>query len=373
MIGQSRMEQPGKAADADSSTVWWTYAEMARRRLGELMEHLGLGPQTTPSRTVGTWRTARLLAYQEPVHRATQGPVLLMVPAPIKTAYIWDLAPEVSAVRRCLAAGLQTYLVDWRPPQPHDEGMGLEDYASRMILACLDAVSAETKRSKIFLAGHSLGGTLAAIFASLHSDRLHGLIELEGPMEFKAGVGPIETVEATAPVAGTITDALGNVPGSFISAVSSWADPATFRSEPLLDWLACWRSPTAMTTHLRVRRWTLDETPMPRRLFQEVTEQLYRDNLFADGKLIVGRRRAEPHGLTAPILAVSDPRSRIIPWSSIGAYRQRTGSRDVQMLRYEGDVGVMLQHVGVLIGGDAHRFLWPRIIGWMRGHSTLQG
>ena len=250
--------------------------------------------------------------------------------------------------------------------------MGLEDYASRMILACLDAVSAETMQSKVFVAGHSLGGTLAAIFASLHPERVQGLVELEGPMEFQAGVGRLEAAVAIAPGAGTITETLGNVPGSFMSAASNWADPITFSNEPLLDWLASCRSPTAMATHLRVRRWTLDETPLPRRLFEEVVEPLYRENLFAEGKLVVGRRTAEPRGITAPILAVSDPRSRIIPSCSIEAYRLRTGSRDVQTLEYEGDVGVMLQHVGVLVGDDAHRSLWPRILAWMQDRSPDQ-
>src|SRR3546814_3818487 len=33
------------------------------------------------------------------------GPVLLIVPAPIKRAYIWDLVPWASAVRRCIDSG----------------------------------------------------------------------------------------------------------------------------------------------------------------------------------------------------------------------------------------------------------------------------
>jgi polyhydroxyalkanoate synthase len=32
------------------------------------------------------------------------------------------------------------------------------------------------------------------------------------------------------------------------------------------------------------------------------------------------------------------------------------------VLEYPGDVGVALQHVGVLVGATAHRELWPRIL-----------
>jgi polyhydroxyalkanoate synthase len=41
---------------------------------------------------------------------------------------------------------------------------------------------------------------------------------------------------------------------------------------------------------------------------------------------------------------------------------------DKRMLWYQGDVGVALQHVGVLVGRNAHRHLWPEILGWVHGH-----
>src|SRR6185436_475706 len=126
-----------------------------------------------------------------------------------------------------------------------------------------------------------------------------------------------ETAVAKAAPAHTITDVLGNVPGSFLNMVSASADPLTFRNEPWIDWFESWTSPRAAKIYSRVRRWTLDETPLPRRLFEEVVEQLYRENRFAEGSLTLGERRADPRALTVPILAVKDPSSRIIPPASV--------------------------------------------------------
>jgi hypothetical protein len=84
----------------------------------------------------------------------------------------------------------------------------------------------------------------------------------------------------------------------------------------------------------------------------------------------VGGRLADPRAIRAPILAVLDPRSRIVPPAAVVA-RTHTSSSDVQFLRYAGDSGVMMQHVGVLVGANAHEYLWPKIIGWIRG--TLKG
>jgi polyhydroxyalkanoate synthase len=288
----------------------------------------------------------------------------LLVPAPIKTAYIWDLAPDSSVVERCLDAGLQTYLVEWHRPQPGDESLGFDDYADTALAQCVEAIERETGRKPVFVAGHSLGGTLAAIFSSLAPDRVAGLIALEAPIEFGAGV--LEAAVRSAPPAASITAAFGNVPGSFLTFASVSADPLTFNVEPAWDALASSRSSESSRLHWRVRRWSLDESPMAARLFEQTVDELYRDNRFAERRLRVGGALADPAAIDMPVLAVADPLSRIVPRASVDAYRTRTRSRDVQMLHYRGDDGVMVQHVGVLVGANAHRTLWPRIVRWIR-------
>ena len=40
-------------------------------------------------------------------------------------------------------------------------------------------------------------------------------------------------------------------------------------------------------------------------------------------------------------------------------------SRRKRVLRYDGDRGVALQHVGVLVGQAAHHRVWPEILRWI--------
>src|SRR3954470_18324880 len=150
------------------------WMDEARRQVGRGLDVLGLGPQETPYRVVAEWPGARLRAYHEQAR--TDGPVLLIVPAPFKRVYLWDLLPEVSVVRRCLERGLRVYLLEWLTPTQREDGFGFADYADCLPTAALDAIQAETGVATPVLAGHSLGGTLAAIFATLAPERVGGLV-----------------------------------------------------------------------------------------------------------------------------------------------------------------------------------------------------
>ncbi|HEV8028759.1 MAG TPA: hypothetical protein VGP50_15100, partial [Stellaceae bacterium] len=56
--------------------------------------------------------------------------------------------------------------------------------------------------------------------------------------------------------------------------------------------------------------------------------------------------------------------SLIIPPSTILPLHEAAPSRHKTVLRYEGEHGVSLRHVGALVGERAHRELWPEILNW---------
>jgi polyhydroxyalkanoate synthase subunit PhaC len=337
--------------------------DAARRQRGEWIERLGFSARRTPSRVLWSGPRARLLGYGHVDGAA--GAALLIVPAPIKRAYIWDLAPEVSVVRRCLDAGLRVHLLEWTEPSDSDARLGLDDHVERVIAPALDAVLAATGERQAVLTGHSLGGTLAAIAAALHPDRVAGLALIETPLRFGAETGALGPLVAAAP--DTALAALGRacVPGSFLSLSAMSAVPDAFLAEPWLDWLAS-AGHRAAAVHLRVRRWTSDELAMPGALLVDIVEALYRDDRFAGASLTIDGRLASPRPLAEiPLLAVVQPQSRVVPPKSALGLFANLPMRELRVLNYDGEVGVALQHVGPLAGPASHRDLWPKVLDWI--------
>jgi polyhydroxyalkanoate synthase len=311
--------------------------DQARRRTGQVLDAVGAGPRPTPSTILLDARGFRLHRFGEPAGGA---PAVLLVPAPIKRWYIWDLAPDVSVVRRCLEHGLRVYLVEWTPATREESGFGLDDYAGGMLTDCIAAVADDSGQPRVRLVGHSLGGTLAAICAARRPDLVAALILLEAPLTFGAKAGAFAPVVALAPHAAWLATPQRPVPGSLLNLVTGVAAPVTFHVARYADLALSLPNPTALRTHVRVQRWTLDEFPLPGRLFEEVVERLYRRDELMAGTLSIGGRRVGPASLTAPTLSVINPLSRVIPPESIVPFHEAAASRTKRLLRYYGDVGV---------------------------------
>lgn len=364
-IGGSRDAYCAVASCMPHATAY-TLLDALRRRSGQFLAGAGAAPVETPSRIAAEIPGARLRAYQP---ADAVGPSLLIVAAPIKRAYIWDLQPEVSVVRRALLRGLRVYLLEWLDPGPAEDDLGLADHALRLPLAALDAIAEETGEPAALLAGHSLGGTFAAVLAALEPERVRGLVMVDAPLAFGPDRGgPLGRAVALAPPARVLRALAGSpVPGSFTAALSTAATPDAFLLQRWADFGMTLGDAHAASLHSRVQRWVLDEFAMPGRLFEEVLELLYREDRLALGGLEIAGRPVSLGQVRCPVLAVVNPPGRVVPPASIleglAGLPQHVPCR--VLYHEEAERGVALQHLGPLIGHAAHARLWPEILDWI--------
>jgi polyhydroxyalkanoate synthase subunit PhaC len=348
---------------------WFDSVDQARRMRGATMDQLGYGPMESTHRTVLATPAMRLRYYggYDP-----DGPVALIVPAPIKRHYIWDLSPERSVVQHALRAGMQVYLIEWIAPGQEENRLGLEEYGYALIDRCVDAITTQTNAAGRTAASlFPLGRVFAAIDATLQPQRVAGLSLIEAPLHFGDAAGAFVPLLALAPRACRVADHCSPVPGSLLGLASMAASPVTFGVERYVDLIrASLDSHEALEGHLLVERWTLDETPMAGRLFEQVVEELYREDRLMRGRLAIAGRCIGPRDLVVPLLAVYDPHSVIIPAESITAFCDAAASPLRRLLAYQGDTGVGLAQVCALVGRNAHASLWPAVFEWMQTLGT---
>ena len=120
--------------------ISWCFESLdkVRRLHGQVFDGLGLGPGERAHRSVFARPSLRLRRYgaSMPGRQA-----MLIVPAPIKRFYIWDLSAQRSVVRQALARGFEVYLCEWTEP---DGRLGLDDYVARLLGQCVAAIAHNT-------------------------------------------------------------------------------------------------------------------------------------------------------------------------------------------------------------------------------------
>jgi polyhydroxyalkanoate synthase len=344
-------------------TQFFEVADAVRRAQAESLGMLGLAPAECSYRVIASNAFWRLRQYSG----APASPSVLIVAAPIKRPYIWDLASSASGIRYCLQNGLSIHLLEWMPPSRQSAIGGLAEYADDAISAAIAAVSKETGNAKPFVMGHSLGGTLAAIFAALHPDRLTGLVLLSAPLCFQPGVSSFrDALSAMMPSWVPETDI---VPGSLLSHLSAMSAPQAFVWSRLLDAMASAGDTRASDIRLRIERWALDEMPLSGPLIRDIFVLLYRENRLCNGTLTIRGRMAQPSKIRLPVLAATNAADVIAPSASVTPFLEAMREGDAHLIEYPGETGVVLQHLGFLVGRDAFARIWPQIVTWIKDHG----
>ena len=342
------------------SRAQFDVSDIIRRAQGDVVGALGLDPNECSYQTIASHSHWRLRDYGG----QDQSRSLLIVAAPIKRPYIWDLSPSTSAIHFCLRRGLHVHLLEWMPASSHAGNCGIDDY----VLAIAEAVETITvaQGTKPYLIGHSLGGTLAAIYGAFLPESIRGIVLLGAPLCFERSESHFRDALVTL-VPQNISDS-DPFPGSLLSYASALASPGTFVWSRLTDAVMSIADPLAMEIHARVERWALDEIPLPGKLVHHIVDWLYRENRFFRGVLKIDGKFVGPSSLSVATLAVINTADDVAPPISVKPFADAMAEK-VQIIEYSGERGVCLQHLGILVGRHAQARVWPRILSWLKAQN----
>jgi polyhydroxyalkanoate synthase len=116
-------------------------------------------------------------------------------------------------------------------------------------------------------------------------------------------------------------------------------------------------------------RSAFDEVAVSGKLFHQIIGWLYRENRFCRGILNVAEMQAAPLSLSIPVLAVVNAEDEVAPLASIEPFINALPTKDARIIVCSPEVGVCLQHVGILVGREARTRTWPEVISWLHSHS----
>jgi polyhydroxyalkanoate synthase len=305
----------------------------------------------TPATVAFAENKWRLLHYEaRPGGAAYRHPVL-MVPSLINRHYVLDLMPGKSLAEWLVARGHDLFCIDWGTPGPEDRYVDLRDIVDRYLGRAV-RVARRLSGHAPHLLGYCMGGTLAAVHASLHPERIASLATMAAPVRFD-GDGLLERWTRTRGFdVDALVDATGNVPWQLLQSSFQLLRPTMNLAKVVNLVDRAWSDPF-LDGFLALETWANDNVSLPGAFYRAWICDFYRDDRLWHRSLTVGGAPADLAAITCPVLAVSFAADTIAPAAACDALVEMVAASDKRAVRLPGS------HIGGTTSSAAAKNLWP--------------
>jgi polyhydroxyalkanoate synthase len=345
---------------AEQQRTWQRMSSVSR--IIELARETRVG--NTPHDVVFKEGTLRLLRYRRTTPAAYAEPVLFCY-ALINRHYILDLQEDKSVVQRYLDQGFDVYMIDWGVPRDADHGLTLGDYVCGLLGRVVDFILREHARHDVHLVGYCMGGTMSALYTAIHPERIRSLTLMAAPIDFG---GRESLLNLWTDPKYFDVDALigcyGNCPAFFLQCCFQLLKPVQNLLEKHLTFYDQLDDARFVSNFFAMEHWVNDNIPVAGETFREFVKKLYQQNELVRGKLRLGEHAVDLGRITCPLLILTAKNDHLVAPSSTEGILPHIQSRDVQTMAIDGG------HVGLVVGGKAHRVFWPRTTRWLADRST---
>jgi polyhydroxyalkanoate synthase subunit PhaC len=304
--------------------------------------------------------------------RRRKTPPVLVIYAFINRHYILDLLPEVSVIRNLLNQGLDIFATDWGTPSAYDKSLTMGHFINRYIDKSVDFIRKVTKSDKVSLFGYCWGGDLALIYTALHPEKVKNLITIATPGDFDLD-NSLLSVWARSVKEDYLLDAFGNIPGILLNAAFNLRRPIEY-SHKYFHFFEQPHDLESIAEFFATETWLYDSPPIIGEIYREFVEYCYKQNLLIKSKMrIEGAGNGDDDNdyvvinlknINIPFLnVVAEKDDLVSPSSSKALNNALTESHDKSLIEFKSG------HVGLMIGKQAHKELWPKVGEWIKIHS----
>ena len=286
---------------------------------------------------------------------------LLVVGSIINREYILDMLPQVSVIKHFVDMGFDVYSTDWKTPSSISEKMELEDFCHQFLEMAIDKIKKITGVQNISLLGYCWGGIFSLIHASIHPENVKNLILHATPIDLKNDTSVVGIWTKNIDV-GKLVQAFGSIPPTYLNFAFFLRNPvdalsryAKFFSQP--------RNIDEINQFFAIEFWLYDSPPIVGKVFEQIINDIYKNNLLIQNKMKVGKDRTDLSKITMPVLNIIGEKDDLVPPQTSRTILEKIPSKDAK------EIAFPTGHVGLCISKHAHEKLWPQVSSWLAQRS----
>jgi len=358
----------------DAQTMWGPWAawinevQQAQARFSAAMPKVMAAARKatkgcTPHEVVMTEAPVRLIRYQGKADRRFATPVLFVF-ALVNRPYVLDLLPHKSVVRRFLDAGFDVYLIDWGVPTPSDGGKTLHDYVEGHLHNAVTRILDLTGSPQVNLVGYCMGGTLSAMYTSLHQDLVRNLILMAAPFDWTPGQTLLSCwTDPRYFNVDALCDAMPLIPPALLGSSFVMLKPVANLFQKWTTFFERMDDEKFLEEFFAMELWTNDNIPICAEVYRDFVKYCFQQNLLRRGEFPLGRRKINLGNITCPVLNLTASADHLVDPVQSHPVRELVSSTDFEAIQ------VQAGHIGLSVGSKAHKELWPRATAWLADRS----
>jgi poly(3-hydroxyalkanoate) synthetase len=322
---------------------------------------------TAPEQKAPAWTTPNSVALQLPTMRlrafargnvAQQQPVLVCAPYALHSALIADFARHHSLVEALQKNGLnRIYVTDWCSATPQMRNLSIDNYLAELNVA-IDEIGAP-----VDLVGLCQGGWLSLIYAARFPAKVRRLVLAGAPVDVSmpSELSKMVSVLPQPAFEQMVRQGDGIVSGEHMQRL--WNLPLNRQDmEAVLQRGLDDGSDESQMLFERFSRWDRATLDLPGTYYLEVTEQVFRQNLIAQGRFVALGRRIDLAEVRVPVFLLAGDDDIVVPRAQAFATAQLLGTPPAWLERVTEPCG----HLSLFMGRNVLNQTWYGIARWLR-------
>ena len=306
-------------------------------------------------------RLYKLLHYRPLVSRTAKTPIVFVY-ALMNKSYILDLQPDKSWLRNLLSQGFNVYLIDWKTPTNIDKYASFDDYVNFYIDDCVDLVSKENSVEKLTLHGYCLGSTMAAMYTSLHQEKVRNLVTIAPIIDTENDETVLANFARHLDV-DKVIDTCGNFPREYLYACFSMLKPFKQGVNKYINLVENIDNANFVQNFLRMEKWLYDTPTIAGETFKQWIEDIYQKNLLVKNEMKIGENIIDLSKIRVPLLNIVAEEDHLVSPQCSVALNDSVSSLDKRLMHFH------TGHVGLIASSYSQNNVLPKVGQWLRVRS----
>lgn len=275
---------------------------------------LGENLATTKGAVVFRNEMLELIQYAPTTDKVHRRP-LLFIPPQVNKFYVYDLSPEKSFFKYCVAEGLQVFTVSWRNPSAKNANWGIDHYLSALKEA-VEVVQGISGSKTINVTAPCSGGITATILAghykALGKDIINAMTLPVCVLQQEDGDSDLTLFvnERTVERSRSSSRKNGVLKGKELAKIFSWMRPNDLIWNYVVNNYLLGNKPPVFD----VLYWNNDSTNLPAQLHSDFLDVIGNDALARPGDLSVCDTEIDLLSVDHDLFLVGGLTDHLTPW-----------------------------------------------------------